>query len=159
MIKTFTSFILCFVFTLGVMSYSKSAYALDSKIKVLASTSVYGASGGALLGFASMAFGTSARAIAKGASLGLYAGIIFGTYIIVSHYYRPQYETPYEDSDSPYESGDGAPYDSKKSLNAAPEEQQPQLHERAFQINEMKLNFKSSHQVPPMYLEIIRYTF
>ena len=46
---------------------------------------LYGTVGGALLGTASLAFGTSGRSIAKGASLGLYAGLLFGGYVVVSH--------------------------------------------------------------------------
>ena len=45
----------------------------------------YGVVGGALLGTASLAFGSGGRSIAKGASLGLYAGIIFGSYIILNY--------------------------------------------------------------------------
>jgi len=60
----------------------------------------YGTVGGALLGAASTAFGTSGRAIAQGASLGLYAGILFGTYVLVSHHNK-RYGT-YDDRSSPY---------------------------------------------------------
>lgn len=77
----------------------------------------YGTVGGALLGAASTAFGTSSRAIAQGASLGLYAGILFGSYVLVSHHNK-RYGT-YDDNSSPYSnstdiyseeggSGDGA---------------------------------------------------
>ena len=45
----------------------------------------YGTVGGALLGLASMAFGGKAINIAKGASVGLYSGILFGAYVIYSH--------------------------------------------------------------------------
>ena len=45
----------------------------------------YGVVGGALLGTASLAFGSGGRSIAKGASLGLYAGLIFGGYVILSY--------------------------------------------------------------------------
>lgn len=61
---------------------------MDPKAKAFLTVSGYGAAGGALLGFASMAFGASSRAIAQGASLGLYAGLLFGTYVIVSHHQR-----------------------------------------------------------------------
>ena len=54
-----------------------------------------------MLGMASMAFGTTSRAIAQGASLGLYAGIIFGTYVLVSHHQKRQ--GSYEDKSSPYQ--------------------------------------------------------
>ena len=45
----------------------------------------YGTVGGGLLGLASLAFGGGARNIAQGASVGLYAGILFGAYVIYSH--------------------------------------------------------------------------
>ncbi len=45
----------------------------------------YGVVGGALLGTASLAFGTGGRSIAKGASLGLYAGLIFGGYVLFNY--------------------------------------------------------------------------
>ncbi len=61
------------------------AHAMDAKGKAFLIICGYGTVGGALLGFASMAFGSSSRAIAQGASLGLYAGIGFGAYVIASH--------------------------------------------------------------------------
>ena len=61
------------------------AHALKPKAKAFAIICTYGTVGGALLGFASMAFGTDSRVIAQGASLGLYAGIAFGAYVITSH--------------------------------------------------------------------------
>jgi len=62
-----------------------NAFALEPKQKAFMVMTTYGTVGGALLGFASMAFGSSSRSIAQGASLGLYAGIIFGSYVITSH--------------------------------------------------------------------------
>lgn len=64
---------------------TSKAHALDPKSKAFLVMCAYGTVGGSLLGFASMAFGTNSRAIAQGASLGLYAGIIFGGYVISSH--------------------------------------------------------------------------
>lgn len=85
---------------------------IDPRTKTMLVMSSYGAAGGALLGTASMAFGTKPRAIAIGASLGLYAGIVFGSYIVVSH--RMQQEKRmnpelYEESEraSPYENAGG----------------------------------------------------
>lgn len=63
----------------------QKAHALNPKTKAFLVMCAYGTVGGSLLGFASMAFGTNSRAIAQGASLGLYAGIIFGGYVISSH--------------------------------------------------------------------------
>lgn len=76
--------ILIFCLVLSI-AYPKNSYALDSKGKAFLIICTYGTVGGALLGFASMAFGTNSRAIAQGASLGLYAGIAFGSYVIASH--------------------------------------------------------------------------
>ncbi len=90
------------------------AQALPPKVKALIVTSIYGTAGGALLGTASLAFGTSGRSVAKGASIGLYAGILFGGYIILSHAYaNSEPETTggefYPDSggDDAYESEEG----------------------------------------------------
>lgn len=73
------SLILCFCYS------ANSKGALPPKVKVLLVTSTYGTVAGALLGTASLAFKAKGRAVAQGASLGLYAGIIFGTYVVVSH--------------------------------------------------------------------------
>lgn len=97
----------------------QKAYAdMDPKVKAVATMAAYGTVGGALLGTASLAFGTKGRSVAIGASLGLYAGILFGTYIIVTHsmqqkgyYDQPVRKENYypDDGFSPYRPGyDGA---------------------------------------------------
>ena len=89
--------------------FSSASFALDPKLKIIGTMSGYGVVGGALLGAATMAFGTSSRAIARGASLGLYGGLIFGSYIILSYemkkrgYNEQPREDYYPDSRSPYE--------------------------------------------------------
>lgn len=148
--KLFLNLILVFVFILFPLQKS---HAMDSKAKVLVSTSVYGAAGGALLGFASMAFGTNSRSIAKGASLGLYAGMIFGVYVVASHIYKPPMETPYEGSDSPYENdGGGVNYDQSSS------EESNKLFERAFEIN-LTNTLEKRRNTPSMYLDVLRFEF
>lgn len=92
--------------------YSTRAHSIDPRTKAVLTMAAYGTAGGALLGTASLAFGTKGRAVAIGASLGLYAGIIFGSYIVLEHrlqnYQRQHPQEYYPDSDfSPYESGDG----------------------------------------------------
>jgi len=84
---------------------AQKAHAVDAKSKAFLIMAGYGTVGGALLGFASLAFGTNSRAIAQGASLGLYAGIIFGAYVITSH--NTKMNAPINDpyappSDDPY---------------------------------------------------------
>lgn len=79
---------------------------MDPKVRVVASTALYGTVGGALLGTASLAFGAKGRAVAIGASVGLYAGLIFGSYVVVTHqmqknrYQNP--ETPLPPQDNNY---------------------------------------------------------
>lgn len=101
----FVSSILCLA-----LFFSSSAFAIDPKVKVLGTMAGYGVVGGALLGTASMAFDAGPRAIAKGASLGLYAGLLFGGYIILSYEMKKrgygndqQNQDYYPDSRSPYE--------------------------------------------------------
>jgi hypothetical protein len=88
--------------TLFFLAFPNSSRAeVPAKAKAMLTILGYGTAGGAILGAASMAFGTSSRAIAQGASLGLYAGILFGTYVLVSHHNRRQ--GAYDDGASPYQ--------------------------------------------------------
>jgi len=95
---------------LSLMPLSVSAQ-MNPRVKALLLTSAYGTAGGALLGTASLAFGSGGRSVARGASLGLYAGIGFGVFIIASHAMRQhRLKNPsqgddnyYPDSESPYE--------------------------------------------------------
>lgn len=82
---------------------SKQALALEPKAKAFAIICTYGTVGGALLGFASMAFGTDSRVIAQGASLGLYAGIAFGAYVLTTHRTggRPVIQERYQEPQGP----------------------------------------------------------
>jgi len=59
---------------------------LNPKTKAFLLMTAYGTVGGFLLGSASLAFDTPGRAPFVGASLGLYAGLAFGSYVLVSHY-------------------------------------------------------------------------
>jgi len=96
--------------SLTLLFSSVSHAAIDPKLKMVGTMAGYGVVGGALLGTASMAFGSGGRSIAKGASLGLYAGILFGGYIILNYEmkkrgygqeskgdYYPESSGPYED--------------------------------------------------------------
>jgi uncharacterized membrane protein len=72
-----------------LMTFSFGIQAQDNaKARALGSMAMYGTIGGTLLGTASLAFGTSARAIAQGASIGLYLGLIFGSYVVLSHSFQ-----------------------------------------------------------------------
>ena len=98
--RKFLSAILVVLFTLTMVKPNVAHAEIPVKAKAFMTIAGYGAAGGALLGAASMAFGTNSRAIAQGASLGLYAGILFGTYVLISHHNK-RYGS-YEDSSSPY---------------------------------------------------------
>lgn len=73
--------VILFIFTL----VSFNSWSMDPKLKVVAESAGYGVVAGTLLGTATLAFGGEGRNIAKGASLGLYAGLIFGAYVITSY--------------------------------------------------------------------------
>jgi hypothetical protein len=89
---------------------SQSHGAMDPKLKMVATMAGYGVVSGALLGTAALAFGAGGRSIAKGASLGLYAGLLFGGYIIFNYEMKKrgysgeeQPEDYYPEGSSPYE--------------------------------------------------------
>jgi hypothetical protein len=113
--KVFIIALTLFLFTGTV----RNAHAnFDPRIKALGIMALYGTVGGALLGTASLAFGTSGRAIAKGASLGLYSGLLFGGYVVISHamnkrkaeapeapqqdYYPDEEESEYDEEEEGY---------------------------------------------------------
>ena len=99
--KKFSSVTFILIITLTLFRPVESRAEIPIKAKAFMTMSAYGAAGGALLGFATMAFGNSSRAIAQGASLGLYAGIIFGSYVLISHYQKQT--GTYDDNSSPYQ--------------------------------------------------------
>ena len=59
-----------------------------SMATIILTVTGYGAGAGALVGLASLAFGSEIKAVAQGASLGLYLGLLFGGYIVISHHYQ-----------------------------------------------------------------------
>ena len=104
--KFITSILL--VFTIFTQSTQAE---MDPRAKALGTMAVYGTIGGALLGTAALAFDADGRAVAVGASLGLYAGLIFGGYVVGTHMMKKrQYNNRQNDEyyypdteDSPYE--------------------------------------------------------
>ena len=105
--KFFVSLTIIFVFFSSSFEASASSQA---KAKAMISMAAYGTAGGALLGFASMAFGTKPINIARGASLGLYAGILFGAYVVLSYTYKNSSffnQGDYSGEASPYQEDDG----------------------------------------------------
>ena len=86
-----------FVFAIFLCSFlgTGNVEAQNAKARALGSMALYGTIGGALLGTATIAFGSGARSIAQGASLGLYAGLIFGSYVVLSHGFQKEYDDEY----------------------------------------------------------------
>jgi hypothetical protein len=166
-----------FIFVLIFSLMSQLTFAQENKggmppkTKAFLIVSGYGMAGGALLGLASMAFGEEARAIFQGASLGLYAGMLFGGYVILAHKYknaRPAQTyndpiTPYN-PDAPSESPYGGGFDGGGFFDSAPT---PEEAQRVMQAED---DFNQSRKVRsilkekegsefPLYINLIRMNF
>lgn len=125
--------------------------AMDPRARVMLSVTGYGVAAGTLLGIASLAFGTEVRAIAVGASLGLYAGIVFGSYIVLSHQYskaNPDTDL-YPETDGPYQLEEGSTEYYWQELQA--ESLTEDLQPKGF-------NFKRE-TAPPLYLNLLNISF
>jgi hypothetical protein len=134
---------------------------LPPKAKAMLTILVYGTAGGALLGAASTAFGGTSRAVAQGASLGLYAGILFGTYVLVSHHQRNS--GYYDDRSSPYrESTDvyGEDYESDGGGGSGDSGRSGGFFDR-IQILQEKLHAQNGKGggLPPIHVNLLRLEF
>lgn len=166
--KTLSLFLVCFI-TLSMVRPEKARAEIPVKARAFLTIAGYGTAGGALLGLATMAFGNSSRAVAQGASLGLYAGLIFGTYVLVSHHQK-RYGS-YEDDSSPYrnandiysddyrsdEGGDsGSNASSRGGFFDRFQVMQEQVHNQSFTFQSEK---RKGGQLPPLHLNIFQYQF
>lgn len=148
MMNKFKTLLLTFVLIISSLS-AGSAYALDGKTKALGAMALYGTAGGALLGTASMAFGTSERSIAVGASLGLYAGLIFGSYIILTHAAKKNnwnFGDPNEYYDAP-----GSPYSGEVDHR--------RYKAQVAKLESVSTDNKKTDNLPVFYSDLIRFTF
>lgn len=133
---------------------------LPAKARAMLTMVAYGAAGGALLGAASMAFGTSTRAVFQGASLGLYAGLLFGTYVLVSHHQMKQGQ--YDDSSSPYKDSRDVYSDEYQSDEGGSEggnDSKNGFFDRMQTIQTKFGSHKKGGQMPPIYLNLFQYNF
>ncbi|MBD64271.1 MAG: hypothetical protein CME62_03640 [Halobacteriovoraceae bacterium] len=156
------------------------AHAMAPKTKAFLVICTYGTVGGALLGFASMAFGTNSRAIAQGASLGLYAGIAFGAYVISTHGRQNTTPEVYEPQEPPPGFNDGFPQPgynepgygdpSGGAFGAPPPSPEDEggffgSPNRALEINEdlyynYRLGNKKGREIsPPIYIHLFQGSF
>lgn len=156
------------MFTFSMLGLKQAHAEMDPKAKAFLTIVGYGTAGGAMLGVASTAFGTSSRAISQGASLGLYAGILFGTYVLVSHHNKragnyDDSSSPYKDSSDiysdEYQSDEGGSdgSDSQKSGGFFDrfEVLQEKFHGQAFTLGKKERGSK----MPPLSMNIFRYEF
>lgn len=141
------------LFLIVVTLFSTHTFALDAKTKALGAMALYGTAGGALLGTASMAFGTSERSIAVGASLGLYTGLLFGSYIVLTHAAKKNnwnFSAPQEYYDSP-----GSPYSDDTYVPAQYREvvrlEEKSSYDRFYQ--------KKTGNLPVFYSDFLNFTF
>jgi len=138
---------------------------IPPRAKAFLLVSGYGAAGGAMLGLASMAFGTSSRAVAQGASLGLYAGLLFGTYVLVSHAQRQNrgsYDnsTPYQDDggyDGDYGEGESKDSSGGGFFDSSYDHQSSKTFTTA--ANYQTLESKKGSTLPPFQINVFSYTF
>ncbi len=134
---------------LGPLVYSQPAKAMSPKTKAFMFLTLQGAGAGALLGAASIPlFDTDSKAIFQGASLGLYAGILFGGYVLWSHGARNS--SNYGQQDDYYDDGNG--YGSGEDDGYFDEEQ----------TQRSSLDFydtKKGSYSAPFYMNLVHYTF
>ncbi len=165
--KTTLRFLL--VLTVSFTLASSAFAEMDPKVKALGTMAAYGTIGGALLGTATLAFGTGGRSIAKGASLGLYAGLIFGTFVVVTHamkrnrYRQSQEEEDYypETQESPYENNESSGGDSGGGFGLF---NRVQSHEelRREAMNEDRYRGLQAQKIknrPVYYLNLVHFEF
>lgn len=89
----------CFIFPVAASAANESLTVAGKKTKVVAKAAIYGAGGGLVVGLASQVFKKKSKNIFLFGSLGLYAGILTGLYVISTSHSAVPYEGPdtYED--------------------------------------------------------------
>jgi hypothetical protein len=168
--RKFLSLFLALFITLALLKPQTAQAEIPAKAKAILTMAGYGAAGGALLGFATMAFGNTSRAISQGASLGLYAGLIFGAYVLVSHHQKQM--GSYQDDSSPYQKSSdvyGDEYDSEEGGDADQDSNsrrggffdrfqvmQEHMNNQSFTFDSQKMKGGS---VPPIQMNVLQFNF
>lgn len=168
--RKFLSLFLALFLTLAIVRPQTARAEMPAKAKAILTMAGYGVAGGALLGFASMAFGNTSRAVAQGASLGLYAGLIFGAYVLISHHQKQVGN--YQDDSSPYkESNDiyGDEYDAEEGGESNPDDRskrggffdrfqvmQEHMYNQSFTFDSVK---HKGGNLPPIQVNVFQYNF
>lgn len=162
MIRFLVLFLAFFVLVLTPIKPAKAQSSAKSKAFLI--VTAYGTALGALLGVASLAFDAKPRAVAQGASLGLYAGIIFGTYVITSAGKKNEIAPgSYQDAITPYAEDVLPPSDEPYSENSGggffDTPQRSQTNTISFQDDMSQFQSKSSRNSVPLYFELMRMSF
>lgn len=166
--KIFSLFLALFI-TLAVVNPQTARAELPVKAKAFLTIAGYGTAGGALLGLASMAFGNSSRSVAQGASIGLYAGLLFGTYVLISHHQKQM--GSYDDDSSPYQNSTdvyGDEYNAEEGGDSQPDDRskrggffdrfqvmQEHMYNQSFTFDSQK----KKNGLPPIQMNVIQYNF
>lgn len=108
-------------FSVVLLLTSFEAKGMDPKVKMVATMAGYGVVSGVLLGTASMAFGAGGRWIAKGASLGLYAGLIFGGYVLVNYEMKKRNHGQESKENNNYYPESSGEYEEEEASNKIPD--------------------------------------
>lgn len=164
--KSLSLFLALFI-TLAVIKPQSARAEIPVKAKAFLTIAGYGAAGGALLGLATMAFGNSSRAVAQGASLGLYAGLIFGTYVLVSHHNKQvgSYDDqgPYQESNDiysdEYNSEEGGSDRDDRSKRGGFFDRFQVMQEHMYNQSFTIQADKKKSNMPPIQMNILQYNF
>jgi hypothetical protein len=157
--RVFLLSILVMIASQQTFAQSSSETSMPPKVKTFLTIAAYGTAGGALLGLASLAFGTNGRAIAQGASLGLYAGILFGGYVLVSHSQR---KAQYYDNSSPYNNNSNEYEDYEKGGEGSGEKGFFDSHYQREQMKSEKvtqLALKNTSSLPALFVPVLHFSF
>ncbi len=151
---------LLIVLTVTLLSPGNARADMPVKAKAFLTIVGYSTAGGAMLGAASLAFGTSTRAVTQGASLGLYAGILFGAYVLVSHAQGRQ--GSYDDKSSPYgDSSDvyGDEYNAEEGGGEGEQKARSGFFNRIELMNQKLGGNKKGGNLPPITLNLLNIEF
>jgi len=159
--------IACFLIISNFLCLNRAQAELDPKVKVVATMAAYGTAGGALLGFASMAFKSNGRAIFQGASLGLWAGLIFGGYVVISHSIRQSrgnsYPSSNDSEETQYPEDEPGPYQDSyiQSGDRGGYAYNPYWIKHEFKLSNNLINHKENLKanLSRVYLDVVQITF
>ncbi len=145
----------------GFLTFNTQAQ-MDARTRAVITMALYGTVGGALLGTAALAFDADGRSVAIGASVGLYTGLLFGGYVVGTHYMKkkrrmnpvPQ-RNYYPDTDSsPYENPEGG-YDEQGYFMNKADLSELEVATAPADISQRK----SPMQKPTYYINLLNYQF